>query len=205
MYCAAPDDAVPFNALAPGSLDYTIRIYDFNGMKSDLRAFRCATPPAAAACTLGALSHACMQTSPGRCCCCCCTCGTPRGSAPAVRHSCWPRDAAPHPPALCVRRELEPQEGHPVLSVSWSPSGDAFMVVTGSSKVGALVVVGGGNCTGLLHAAAPAMRGPRAPAHGSPGAPAPRRPSCLTATAWRWASLCAATCTSATSATPRAT
>jgi len=23
-----------------GSLDYTIRIYDFNGMKSDMRAFR---------------------------------------------------------------------------------------------------------------------------------------------------------------------
>eukprot|EP00983_Pelagomonas_calceolata_P096238 1158105-Pelagomonas_calceolata.AAC.6 len=31
-------------------------------------------------------------------------------------------------------RELEPQEGHPVLSVSWSPSGDQFMVVTGSPR-----------------------------------------------------------------------
>ncbi|KAF5835856.1 WD40-repeat-containing domain protein [Dunaliella salina] len=56
--------------LLTGSLDYTIRIYDFNGMKSDMRAFR----------------------------------------------------------------ELEPQEGHPVLSVSWSPSGDQFMVVTGSPR-----------------------------------------------------------------------
>eukprot|EP00195_Chlamydomonas_chlamydogama_P015841 CAMPEP_0202913062 /NCGR_PEP_ID=MMETSP1392-20130828/59433_1 /ASSEMBLY_ACC=CAM_ASM_000868 /TAXON_ID=225041 /ORGANISM="Chlamydomonas chlamydogama, Strain SAG 11-48b" /LENGTH=510 /DNA_ID=CAMNT_0049604183 /DNA_START=1 /DNA_END=1533 /DNA_ORIENTATION=+ len=53
-----------------GSLDYTLRMYDFNGMKSDMKAFR----------------------------------------------------------------ELEPQEGHPVYSVSWSPSGEAFMVATGSSK-----------------------------------------------------------------------
>jgi len=34
-----------------------------------------------------------------------------------------------------ICREIEPQEGHPVLSVSWSPSGDQFMVVTGSCKV----------------------------------------------------------------------
>jgi hypothetical protein len=42
-----------------GSLDYTVRLYDFNGMKADLRAFR----------------------------------------------------------------SLEPCEGHPVLAVSWSPTG----------------------------------------------------------------------------------
>lgn len=31
-------------------------------------------------------------------------------------------------------RELEPAEGHPVLSVSWSPNGEHLLVVTGSSK-----------------------------------------------------------------------
>eukprot|EP00798_Chlamydomonas_sp_ICE-L_P004303 gene4303-14413_t len=56
--------------IVTGSLDYTIRIYDFNGMKSDLRAFR----------------------------------------------------------------EVEPQDGNPVLSVSWSPSGECFLVVTGSAQ-----------------------------------------------------------------------
>uniref|UniRef100_A0A061QZ94 Wd repeat-containing protein 70-like n=1 Tax=Tetraselmis sp. GSL018 TaxID=582737 RepID=A0A061QZ94_9CHLO len=52
-----------------GSLDYTVQMWDFNGMKSDLRSFR----------------------------------------------------------------KLEPSEGHPVLAVSFSPSGEAFLVVTGSA------------------------------------------------------------------------
>lgn len=37
------------------------------------------------------------------------------------------RDARPF-------RELEPHEGHPVHAVSWSPSGDAFLVVTGAAQ-----------------------------------------------------------------------
>ncbi len=31
-------------------------------------------------------------------------------------------------------RELEPQEGHPIHALSWSPTGDAFLVVTGSAQ-----------------------------------------------------------------------
>jgi WD40 repeat protein len=31
------------NRLISGSLDYTLRIFDFNGMKADLRSFRCVT------------------------------------------------------------------------------------------------------------------------------------------------------------------
>ncbi|KAF6259467.1 WD40 repeat-like protein [Scenedesmus sp. NREL 46B-D3] len=58
------------NRLVSGSLDYTLRIFDFNGMKSDLRSFR----------------------------------------------------------------EFTPSDGHPVLAVSWSPTGDAFLCVTGSAQ-----------------------------------------------------------------------
>ncbi|GIM09200.1 hypothetical protein Vretimale_13055 [Volvox reticuliferus] len=56
--------------MVTGSYDYTVRLYDFHGMKSDMRSFR----------------------------------------------------------------DLEPSDGHPVLSVSWSPSGDAFLVVTGAAQ-----------------------------------------------------------------------
>jgi WD40 repeat protein len=31
-------------------------------------------------------------------------------------------------------REITPSDGHPVLSVSWSPTGDAFLCVTGSAQ-----------------------------------------------------------------------
>jgi WD40 repeat protein len=31
-------------------------------------------------------------------------------------------------------REITPSDGHPVLAVSWSPSGDAFLCVTGSAQ-----------------------------------------------------------------------
>lgn len=55
--------------LVCGSLDYTLRIFDFNGMKADMKSFR----------------------------------------------------------------ELTPSDGHPVLAVSWSPSGELFLVVTGSA------------------------------------------------------------------------
>lgn len=51
-----------------GSHDYTVKVFDFNGMKSDCRPFR----------------------------------------------------------------SFEPTEGHPIVALSWSPSGDAFLVVTGS-------------------------------------------------------------------------
>lgn len=54
--------------LLTGSHDYTVKLFDFNGMKSDCRPFR----------------------------------------------------------------SFEPTEGHPVVALSWSPSGDAFLVVTGS-------------------------------------------------------------------------
>jgi WD40 repeat protein len=59
--------------LLTGSHDYTVKLFDFNGMKSDCRPFR----------------------------------------------------------------SFEPTEGHPIVALSWSPSGDAFLVVTGSpsSKV----------------------------------------------------------------------
>lgn len=40
-------------------------------------------------------------------------------------------------------RELTPSEGHPVLSVSWSPSGDQFLCVTGDSQT-----YTGSNCMG---------------------------------------------------------
>ncbi|KAG1653233.1 hypothetical protein FOA52_008483 [Chlamydomonas sp. UWO 241] len=56
--------------LVTGGLDYMVRIYDFNGLKRDMRSFR----------------------------------------------------------------EIEPQDGHPVHALSWSPSGDAFLCVTVSSK-----------------------------------------------------------------------
>ncbi|KAG2487343.1 hypothetical protein HYH03_014059 [Edaphochlamys debaryana] len=56
--------------MVTGSYDYMVRIYDFHGMKSDMKCFR----------------------------------------------------------------EVEASEGHPVLAVSWSPSGDAFLVVTGSAQ-----------------------------------------------------------------------
>ncbi len=58
-----------------GSVDNGVRLYDFNGMRSDLRPFR----------------------------------------------------------------EITPHDGHPVYSVSWSPTGDSFLAVTGSAqaKVGA--------------------------------------------------------------------
>ncbi|GIL65412.1 hypothetical protein Vafri_19165 [Volvox africanus] len=56
--------------MVTGSYDYTVRVYDFHGMKSDMRSFR----------------------------------------------------------------DLEPSDGHPVLSTSWSPSGDAFLVVTGAAQ-----------------------------------------------------------------------
>lgn len=56
--------------LVTGSTDYTVKIFDFNGMKSDCKPFR----------------------------------------------------------------TFEPCEGHPVVSLSWSPTGDAFLVVTGSSQ-----------------------------------------------------------------------
>ncbi|KAH7624593.1 hypothetical protein Ndes2526B_g00793 [Nannochloris sp. 'desiccata'] len=54
--------------LLTGSYDYTVKLFDFNGMKSDCRPFR----------------------------------------------------------------SFEPTEGHPIVALSWSPSGDAFLVVTGS-------------------------------------------------------------------------
>ncbi|CAL8470106.1 g9648 [Coccomyxa elongata] len=54
-----------------GSRDYSVKLFDFNGMKSDLRSFR----------------------------------------------------------------SVEPFEGHPVHAVSWSPTGDAFLAVTGSAKI----------------------------------------------------------------------
>eukprot|EP00877_Chromochloris_zofingiensis_P012178 jgi/Chrzof1/7213/Cz02g14300.t1 len=57
------------NRVVTGSMDGTVRLYDFNGMKADLRSFRALTP----------------------------------------------------------------HEGHPVLSVSWSPTGDAFLVATGAA------------------------------------------------------------------------
>jgi len=53
-----------------GSTDYTVKIFDFNGMRSDCKSFK----------------------------------------------------------------TIEPSEGHPVLSLSWSPTGDAFLVVTGSAQ-----------------------------------------------------------------------
>lgn len=56
--------------LLTGSTDYTAKIFDFNGMKSDCRPFR----------------------------------------------------------------SLEPSEGHPVVALSWSPTGDAFLAVTGSPQ-----------------------------------------------------------------------
>ena len=56
--------------LLTGSHDYTVKIFDFNGMKSDCRPFR----------------------------------------------------------------SFEPTEGHPVVALSWSPTGDAFLVVTGSPQ-----------------------------------------------------------------------
>jgi len=31
-------------------------------------------------------------------------------------------------------KTIEPSEGHPVLALSWSPTGDAFMAVTGSAQ-----------------------------------------------------------------------
>eukprot|EP00192_Tetraselmis_astigmatica_P008785 CAMPEP_0117652634 /NCGR_PEP_ID=MMETSP0804-20121206/2736_1 /TAXON_ID=1074897 /ORGANISM="Tetraselmis astigmatica, Strain CCMP880" /LENGTH=689 /DNA_ID=CAMNT_0005458703 /DNA_START=115 /DNA_END=2184 /DNA_ORIENTATION=- len=52
-----------------GSLDYTVQMWDFNGMKSDMRSFR----------------------------------------------------------------KIEPSEGHPVLALSFSPSGESFLAVTGSA------------------------------------------------------------------------
>jgi WD repeat-containing protein 70 len=54
--------------LVTGSHDYTVKLFDFNGMKSDCRPFR----------------------------------------------------------------SFEPTEGHPIVALSWSPSGDAIFVVTGS-------------------------------------------------------------------------
>eukprot|EP00884_Botryococcus_braunii_P018671 jgi/Botrbrau1/5488/Bobra.27_1s0027.2 len=57
--------------LLAGSRDYTLRMFDFNGMNSTMRSFR----------------------------------------------------------------SLEPSEGHPVHALSWSPTGDAFLVVTGSSQI----------------------------------------------------------------------
>lgn len=47
----------------------------------------------------------------------------------------------PHNLCLChaallapVDRELTPSDGHPVLSLSWSPTGDAFLVVLSSAQ-----------------------------------------------------------------------
>jgi hypothetical protein len=34
----------------------------------------------------------------------------------------------------CVRRELTPSDGHPVVALSWSPSGDAFLAVMSSAQ-----------------------------------------------------------------------
>lgn len=56
--------------LITGSTDYTLKIFDFNGMKSDCKPFK----------------------------------------------------------------YIEPSEGYPVVALSWSPSGDAFLAVTASSK-----------------------------------------------------------------------
>ena len=56
--------------LLTGSHDYTVKMYDFNGMRRDLRAFR----------------------------------------------------------------EITPNDGYPVHALSWSPSGDQFLVVTGSPQ-----------------------------------------------------------------------
>jgi WD40 repeat protein len=58
------------NRLVTGSTDYTVKIFDFHGMKSDCKAFK----------------------------------------------------------------TIQPSEGHPLLSLSWSPSGDAFLAVTGSAQ-----------------------------------------------------------------------
>jgi len=56
--------------LLTGSTDYTVKIFDFNGMKSDCRPFR----------------------------------------------------------------SLEPSDGHPIVALSWSPTGDGFLVITGSPQ-----------------------------------------------------------------------
>ncbi|KIY94244.1 putative Gastrulation defective protein 1 like protein [Monoraphidium neglectum] len=56
--------------VAAGSVDNVVRLYDFNGMRSDLKPFR----------------------------------------------------------------EVTPHDGHPVYSVSWSPTGDSFLAVTGAAQ-----------------------------------------------------------------------
>lgn len=53
--------------------------------------------------------------------------------------ACQPADltlAAPTSshPAFPLDRTLTPHDGHPVFAVSWSPSGDAFLSVDGSSQ-----------------------------------------------------------------------
>ncbi len=48
----------------------------------------------------------------------------------------WSSTAYAERACLVCCRDAEPSDGHPVLSVSWSPSGDAFLVVTGSAQVG---------------------------------------------------------------------
>lgn len=35
---------------------------------------------------------------------------------------------------LCAARDFTPSDGHPVLSLSWSPTGDAFLVVMSSAQ-----------------------------------------------------------------------
>lgn len=50
------------------------------------------------------------------------------------------RHCSPTADAACILQEgkpfrsLEPAEGYPVVAVSWSPSGDAFLVCTGNSQ-----------------------------------------------------------------------
>lgn len=87
------------------SFDYNVRLYDFNGMKRDLRPFRELEQPCG--------SH---QARPPR-------------PSPAPTHRTHVR--IPPPPARTSRPNVPAAQ---IRAVSWSPSGDQFIVISGSSQ-----------------------------------------------------------------------
>lgn len=161
--------------LVCGSHDYKCYLYDFGGLKADGKSFRSWE----------------VRLGLGR------VIGCPSPPLPACRARCFVRCACLLTiSSPSVAGALQVTEGYPVVAVSWSPTGDAFMVVTSYSQASdrASSVK---DAVGRFHrprctTGLPLWRLKGRPSHDA------RSPRCTTATARSWGSCPKATCTSAT-------
>lgn len=127
--------------LVCGSHDYKCYLYDFGGLKADGKSFR----------SWEVSVGPCGSAAAGRVG----LCGPARSPCFAAQRAafCIPvpsRDlsvcAGTHPAVIHPAAQVT--EGYPVVAVSWSPTGDAFLVVTSYSQVCSRQ---GAGCAGAGH------------------------------------------------------